>query len=363
MSIILHRFKHTGIKVRSIRFLVLQILCGAAALLLGFPTSCFSQNETLTRPIVIAHRGASAYLPEHTLEAKALAYAMGADFLEQDLVLTKDGIPVVLHDIQIDTVTDVADRFPDRKRKDGRFYAIDFTLAELRQLKVTERFNPKTKRAVFEKRFPLWQSTFHIHTFEEEIQFIQGLNHSTGRQVGIYPEIKSPAWHRKQGQDISKITLEILNRYGYRTKQDPFYVQCFEFDEVKRLRNELGFQGRLIQLLGEKPASLLTPDGLREIAKVADGIGPSIQLIVTSATNGGCRITDLVTNAHLVHLKVHPYTLRADELPSFVSSLEELEQILFLKAGIDGVFSDFPDRTVNYLTEHFSHSVNTGNPK
>ena len=117
----------------------------------------------------------------------------------------------------------------------------------------------------------------------------------------------------------------------------------------------------MIQLLGDKPATLLTPDGLREIAKVADGIGPSIQLIAISAPSGSYRITDLVTNAHLVHLKVHPYTLRADELPHFAKSLDELEEILFLKAGIDGVFSDFPDRTVRYLTEHFSNPTNASN--
>src|SRR6266478_3317261 len=153
--------------------------------------------------IIIAHRGASGYLPEHTLEAKAVAHAMGADFLEQDLVLSMDGVPVVMHDIHVDTVTDVARRFPDRKRADGRYYAIDFTLAELKSLHITERFNPKTGRAVYEGRFPLWQSTFAIPTLEEELQLIQGLNRSTGRNVGIYPEIKSPSWHReKEHQDI-----------------------------------------------------------------------------------------------------------------------------------------------------------------
>jgi len=145
-----------------------------------------------TRPLVVAHRGASGYLPEHTLAAKAYAHALGADFLEQDLVLTKDDVPVVLHDVHIDTVTDVAKQFPARKRADGRFYALDFTLAELKQLRVTERFNAKTGAPVFAKRFPAGLSEFHISTLEEELQLIQGLNRSTGRVVGIYPEIKQP---------------------------------------------------------------------------------------------------------------------------------------------------------------------------
>ncbi|MDB6140762.1 MAG: glycerophosphoryl diester phosphodiesterase, partial [Verrucomicrobiaceae bacterium] len=110
------------------------------------------------QPIVIAHRGASGYLPEHTLPGKALAHAMGADCLEQDIVLSKDDVPIVMHDINLDTVTDVAKHFPDRKRDDGRYYALDFTLAEIKQLEACERFNPKTGKAVYPNRFPLGQS-------------------------------------------------------------------------------------------------------------------------------------------------------------------------------------------------------------
>ena len=114
----------------------------------------------MPRPIVIAHRGASGYLPEHKLEAKALAFAMKADYLEQDCVLTADDVPVVLHDIQLDTVSDVARRFPRRRRDDGRFYAVDFTLDEIRSLRVTERFDRETGEAVYPQRFPLWQGDF-----------------------------------------------------------------------------------------------------------------------------------------------------------------------------------------------------------
>ncbi len=307
-------------------------------------------------PIVIAHRGASGYLPEHTLPAKALAYGMGADFLEQDLVLTKDDVPVVLHDIQIDTVTDVVVRFPDRKRADGRYYALDFTVSEIKQLRATERFSAKTGDAVFPKRFPTGQSSFTIPTLEEELQFIAGLNQSTGRKVGIYPEIKQPAWHRKEGHDISRIVVPILQRYGYRTKEDSCFLQCFEFAEVKRLRSELGWQGRLLQLLGGKKGEdgtdfefLRSPAGLAELAKIADGIGPSIGSILSGKTPAQRQITDLVKLAHGAGLLVHPYTVRIDELPASVSSVEELHRVLFNEAKVDGVFTDFPDVTVRFL--------------
>src|ERR1051325_4017469 len=255
---------------------ILKSALSLALWLAAIAGAALAHAAETTHALIIAHRGASGYLPEHTLACKAVAHAMGADYLEQDIVLSKDGVPVVMHDIQVDTTTDVAKRFPNRARKDGRYYAIDFTLAELKQLKVSERFNSKTGRTDYPNRFPLGQSTFEIPTLEEELQFIQGLNKSTKRDVGIYPEIKQPGWHRQQGQDISKIVLPILARYGYRTKADNFYLQCFDFAEVKRLRSELGFEGKLIVLLEKKTERA----GLQEIAKVADGIGPSLDLIV-----------------------------------------------------------------------------------
>lgn len=312
------------------------------------------------RPLVIAHRGASGYLPEHTLPAKALAYGLGADFLEQDLVLTKDDVPVVLHDIYLDTVTDVAARYPEKKRADGRFYALDLTLAELKQLRVTERFNAKTGQPVYPKRFPAGQSEFHISTLEEELQFIQGLNRSTGRAVGIYPEIKQPKWHREQGHDISKIVLPILARYGYATKKDACFLQCFEWAEVKRIRTELGWQGRIVVLMEGKAKgddgtdynALATPAGLKEIATVADGIGPAFARIVTWTSATEHRVSDLVKNAHAAGLVVHPYTVRLDELPKNCPSGTELHAALFREAGIDGVFSDFTDVTLGWLKQN-----------
>ncbi len=304
-------------------------------------------------PIVIAHRGASGYLPEHTLEAVAMAHAMGADYLEQDVVLSRDGVPVVLHDIHVDAVTDVARRFPDRKRADGRYYALDFTLAELKQLRVSERFDPATGRAIFPGRFPLGQAVFEIPTLEEELQLIQGLNRSTGRGAGVYPEIKAPSWHRQQGHDISRIVVDVLARCGYRTRTDRVYLQCFDFDEVRRIRGELRYQGRLVQLIDDnKPEHatdferLRTRQGMAEVAKVADGIGPSLRHLIAGKSGGRLQFNELAAAAHDLRLEVHAYTLRADALPDGASSFEELLRALLLDAGVDGVFTDHPDRAV-----------------
>jgi glycerophosphoryl diester phosphodiesterase len=296
------------------------------------------------RPLVIAHRGASGYLPEHTLAAKALAYGQGADYLEQDVVLSKDGVPVIFHDTHIDTTTDVAKKFPGRQRADGRFYALDFTLAELKQLNVSERFSPKTGKATFPRRFPVGVGSFSVVTLEEEIQFIQQLNRSTGRNVGIYPELKSPAWHRQEGRDLAAAVLPILRRYGYDAKDSACFVQCFELAEIKRLRGELVWKGKLVMLLGGGDSNPLTTDaGLADLAKLVDGIGPPISSYVTGKSPAERKVTDLAARAHKAGLLSHPYTLRADELPQCVSSVDELVKALFDEAKVDGLFTDFPD--------------------
>ena len=316
--------------------------------LLLFPFAAFAAE---TRPLIIAHRGASGYLPEHTLAAKALAYGQGADFLEQDVVLSKDGVPVIFHDTHIDTTTDVAQKFPGRQRADGRFYALDFTVAELKQLNVTERFSPKTGKAVFSKRFPVGVGSFQVVTLEEEIRFIQALNRSTGRNVGLYPELKAPAWHRKEGRDLAAAVLPILRKHGYDAKGAACFVQCFEYAEIKRLRGELGWKGRLIMLLGGKGKGpgetdftyLQTDAGLAELAQVVDGIGPPISSYVTGKSPAERQVTDLAARARRAGLKSHPYTLRADELPKCVASVDELLSVLFNEAKVDGLFTDFPD--------------------
>ena len=306
--------------------------------------------------VVVAHRGASGYLPEHTIPAIAMAHAMGADYLEQDVVLSKDSVPMVLHDVHIDTVTDVAKRHPDRKRADGRYYAIDFTAEELKALRVSERFDPATGAAVFANRFPVGAGSFRIPTLEEELQVIQGLNRSTGRVAGVYPEIKEPAWHRKEGRDVSRVVIALLARYGYAAKTDPVYLQCFDFAEVKRVRGELGYKGRLDQLLessagrGNTPGfdHLRTREGLAEVAKVADGIGPHLADVVRPA-EGGLRPTALVADAHAAGLEVHPYTFRADALPPGVASFDALLELFVVDAGVDGLFTDHPDLAVAWV--------------
>jgi len=327
------------------------------ALLVSLTASVFAQSS---KPSVIAHRGASGYLPEHTLEAKVLAYEMGADYLEQDVVLTKDDVPLVMHDIHLETISDVAQRFPDRKRSDGHYYALDFTLAEIKQLRVNERINLKIGKAVYPNRFPVGRSSFQIPTLEEELQLIEGLNKTRGRTVGIYPEIKQPGWHRQQGHDISRIVLPVLQRYGYVTKKDSCWIQCFEVDELKRIRTELGWEGRLVLLLGSgrrnSDGSLTGPwftaAELAELAKFADGIGPALGAVVFGTSKADRKVTDLVKNAHAAKLVVHPYTLRADELPRWADSIDDAHQLLFTEAGIDGLFTDFPDLAVQWLSAH-----------
>jgi glycerophosphoryl diester phosphodiesterase len=309
------------------------------------------------QPLVIAHRGASGYLPEHTLAAKALAVGLGADYLEQDLVLSKDGVPVVLHDIHLDTVTDVAERFPGRHREDGRYYALDFNVAEIKELKVTERIQLKLGKAVFSSRFPAGRTAFEVPTLEEELVMIAGLNSTLDKTIGIYPEVKNPWWHRQQGHDLSRAVLEVLAKFNYRTKSDNCWLQCFEFEELKRLRSELGWKGRLVQLLsrggtnvdGTNYAYLQTIQGLAELAEHVDAIGPELSCILRGTSPDDRLITSLVDDARRHGLAVHAYTVRADALPRAVRSLDDLHDLLFRQARVDGVFTDFPDKTVGYL--------------
>ena len=200
-------------------------------------TACSNQAQVQQMSnkdkLVIAHRGASGYLPEHTLESKALAFGQKADYLEQDLAMTKDNKLIVIHDHFLDGLTDVAKKFPNRARKDGRFYVADFTLKEIKTLEMTENFKVEKGKQVqvYPNRFPMWKSHFTIHTFEEELEFIQGLEKSTGKKIGIYPEIKAPWLHHQEGKDIALETLKVLKKYGYDSKDDLVYLQTFDFNE------------------------------------------------------------------------------------------------------------------------------------
>jgi glycerophosphoryl diester phosphodiesterase len=323
--------------------------CNVIALL----SILFLSGNLLAKPDVIAHRGASGYLPEHTLESLILAYSQGANYIEQDLVLSKDGIPIVLHDIHLETVTDVEQKYPERMREDKRYYAYDFTLQELKTLRVHERQDAEGKQ-VFANRYQ-GQSDFKIATFEEQILLIEQLNRQFSKQVGLYPEIKSPAWHLAEGIDISAIVLAILRKYDLDDANKPIFVQCFDFSEIKRLRQKLGAKVKLVQLIADPSWEesttdynyILSPAGLNEVAKYADGIGPWIPQLFDLQT---MRPTHVMATAKRAGLIVHPYTFRKDELPPNISANQSLD-ILFKVLKVDGIFTDFTDVVVDYLDQ------------
>lgn len=349
-------------------------------LLVAALTGCSSGDITKEgavegKKIVVAHRGASGYLPEHSMASKSMAYAMNVDYIEQDVVMTADNELVVLHDHYLDRVTNVADVYPERKRQDGRYYAIDFTLEEIKGLEMTEGFNIKDGERVagYKGRFPIWKSTFRVHTLAEEIELIQGLNKSTGNNIGIYPEVKAPWFHRSEGKDISVEVLKVLKEYGYTEKEDLVYFQCFDPNELIRVKNELlpeyGMDIKLVQLIAETSWDetmevvdgemvpydydwMFEKDGMEKISEYADGVGPWKPMVVSDESKkGNIVVTDMVANAHKANLEVHPYTFRLDEgrIPDYAENFEDMLDIFYNEAGVDGVFTDFPDRAVKFL--------------
>lgn len=301
------------------------------------------------RPIVIAHRGASAYLPEHSLAAKGLAYAMGADFLEQDIVASRDDELVVLHDIYLDRVSNVAALYEGRARADGRYYVRDFDLDELLTIRIQERQNADGS-VVFPGRFPQSTGDFRIHTFAQELELLGSLNAMTGNKVGCYAEIKRPAWHRQQGVDITPSFLSVLEQHGYVTAADGAFVQCFDAAELERARHEFGCRLRLVQLIGDNSWSegptdfntLQTARGLSKLADTVDAIGPWLNLLYR-IRGASPEPTELVSSAHRAGLQVHPFTYRKDELPDGFESFAALLEFSFRELKVDGVFTDFTD--------------------
>ncbi len=314
-------------------------------------------SDHASRFTVIAHRGASGYLPEHTLEAKALAIGLGAGYLEQDVVLTRDDVPIVTHDIFLEDISDIALHFSGRQRADGHYYAIDFSIAELKTLTRHERVN-HAGHLVFNARFPLSACRFGIVTLAAEIEFIQGINKSMRRNVGLYTEIKYPTWHRAQGKDITRIVLDMLSHYGYRARGDDAFFQCFDALELQRVRRELGSDLKLIQLIGENAWNESTSDydamrteaGIAQVATYADGIGPEIdQLVRWPGRGAAAQSTGLAPRAHENGLKVHPYTLRLDQLPANAPDADAVLHALIEAEQVDGIFTDFTDTVVRYL--------------
>ena len=326
--------------------------------ILGVVFMVIAGSGAMAQKVVVAHRGASGYLPEHTLEAKAMAYAMGAHYIEQDVVITRDDQLIVLHDVTLDRTTDVATRFPGRARADGSHYVVDFTLDEIRSLRVREGVRSDSQQAVYPQRFPVGKSRFAVNTLAEEIEFIQGLNRSTGKDIGIYPEVKSPGFHRQEGKDISTALVAMLKEYGYTSKQDKVYIQTFEFDELKILHDEIlpaaGVSLRLVQLIGggDSYEWMFNAEGMAELSQYADGIGPEKGLIISyQSAAGRIEPSNLVELAHANSMEVHPYTFRLDpgQVPGYVDSFEELLDLFYFDAGVDGLFTDFPDRAVQFL--------------
>jgi len=308
----------------------------------------------MTTPVVIAHRGASGYLPEHTLEAKATAHAMGADYIEQDIIASRDGVLLVLHDVYLESVTDVESRFAGRARTDGHYYAIDFDYDEIAQLNIHERTRPREQgeagavEQVYPDRFPDGLGRFRVATLRDELELITGLNAATGRQAGIYPEIKDPAWHFDNGIDLTHLVLTALDEAGYLApaaahEAPRAYLQCFDADELQRIRRDFDPDIPLVQLLGGRDD--MSAAGLDSIAQYAQGIGPGYFSLI-SQDGDATEANSVCEAAQERGLKVHPYTFRRDQLPAFSNDFTELLRFFAAEVGVDGVFTDFPDIAV-----------------
>ena len=327
-------------------------------------------HRTEARPLVIGHRGAAGYRPEHTLESYRLAIALGADFIEPDLVPTRDGHLVARHENDITGTTDVAahPEFADRRTTkvvDGArltgWFTEDFTLAELKTLRAVERIpGIRQENTLFDGRAT-------IPTLEEVIALARSEGRRLHRTVGIYPETKHPSYFASIGLPLERRLVDVLDRYGYRDASDPVFVQSFEVGNLRELARMT--RVRLVQLVagsgspadsgatGPTYADLITPAGLREVARYADAIGPDKNLVVPRDAQGRLLApTHLVEDAHAARLAVHPYTFRAENtfLPTdfrrgtdpaaFGDVLSEYA--LFYRLGVDGVFSDQADLAV-----------------
>lgn len=308
-------------------------------------------------PLVIAHRGASGYRPEHTLAAYELAISQGADFIEPDLVATKDGELVARHENEISGTTDVAERFPARKRTqqiDGQpvtgWFTEDFTLAELKTLRARERL-PALRGTSYDRQLP-------IPTLTEILDLVSRKRRELGRPLGIYIETKHPTHFARIGLPLEERLLRALTAAGYTKPTDLAFIESFEPTSLRKLRKLTKL--RLIQLIDDSGApfdlaeqgdhrtfrDLILPAGLREIATYADGIGPSKVLIVPVGAQGQLLPpTKLIDEAHEQRLLVHPWTFRkeAQFLPAGYGGDAVAEMRRFYRLGVDGLFSDFPD--------------------
>jgi glycerophosphoryl diester phosphodiesterase len=294
-----------------------------------------SNPTAAPKKILIAHRGASAYAPEHTLEAYRLALRQGADFVEQDLQITRDKHLICLHDLTLERTTNVKDVFPTRFQEEvaprspseqgigtagtpvRRWYVSDFALREIKQLDAGSWFNPKFKGA-------------QIPTFQEAIDLIRG-------RAGLYPETKAPDVYGRFGLDMERLLVAALrkNRLGTRRSErhTPVIIQSFSDESLRKLGRMLNPQLPLVLLVNEQMQTRwLTPAGLAETKQFASGIGPAKALLDTN----------LVAQAHALGLSVTPYTFRSSNLGRFKSVGEEMSYYLY-DLGVDALFTDNPD--------------------
>lgn len=333
------------------------------------------------RPIVIAHRGASGYLPEHTLAAYSVAMLQGADFIEPDLVMTKDRQLIARHDNVLNLTTDVASHreFADRKTTkvvDGieitGWFSEDFTLQEIKQLRAVERI-PGVRPCN-----TLFNGQFAIPTLEEIVYLTQAMERALRHKIGIYPETKHPTYFGDLGLSMAEPLVAILRRNGYEEdRRDRVFIQSFEVGNLEDLDRITTMP--LVQLLWleGKPydvkaaggaltyEQMATPEGLKRIAQYADGVGPEKYHFVMPRNAAGnldpANATRFVADAHAAGLLVHPYTFRAENefLPTNLQSLAEptargdsaMEVKVFLATGIDGFFIDQPNIGVQARSE------------
>ena len=311
-------------------------------------------NIKMPCPAIIAHRGACGYLPEHTLPAVELAHTFGADYIEQDVVLTSDGVPIVLHDVTLELTTNVAALFPERHRDDGLFYAIDFTLEEIKTLTAHERTDSHGN-PVFPGRYSGTGVEFKVPTLAEEIETVDRLNAASGKRAGVYIELKRPEFHEQEGVDIYQAVLDVLAVFNRLDESAETVIQCFDPETLKRFAHEGIFKGPLVQLvLAESIAdwrgdfeAMHTVSGLKEVAKYAHGIGPDVNLLENKS--GGP--SEMVLAAKKLGLFLHPYTLRADSESIPGVDFRALHKKLFIDLEVDGAFTDFADRTRDLLIQ------------
>jgi len=316
----------------------------AATVLVAAATITIAGSAAMPTPLIIGHRGASGHRPEHTLAGYRLAAEMGADYIEPDLVSTRDGVLIARHENEIGSTTDAATKFPDRKRTktiDGMsitgWFSEDFTLAEVKTLRARERLAFRSHA---------WDGQFEVPTFDEVIELAQQLAKELGRPVGVYPETKHPTYFRTIGLPLEDRLLAALDRHGWNTASAPVFIQSFETN-LREIRPRTMI--KLIQLVeGKVP----TDAELRTIKSYADGIGPNTRLVIPAAADGTLLSpTDLVARAHALGLLVHVWTLRSEPIflsPSYSGDIG-VEFRQFRDLGVDGLFTDFPDAAARAL--------------